>query len=146
MNSFGRYGTGNGEFRDPVSVCLDDQGQIVVAEVYNNRVQVFAKDGTPMFDFGDSGPEKLNFPKGCVFYKNMLIISDSRSACLKVFDSSGKFLRKIGEKGMEDGQFRKPWGLCVDHHENLLVTDYGLGRVQQFTIEGQYTGKTVSEP
>ena len=145
VNSFGRYGTGNGEFRDPVSVCLDDQGQIVVAEDYNNRVQVFAKDGTPMFNFGDSGPEKLNFPKGCVFYKNMLIVSDSKNGCLKVFDSTGKFLRKIGEKGKEDGQFRKPWGLCVDHHENLLVTDYGLGRVQQFTIEGQYTGKIVSD-
>lgn len=25
------------------------------------------------------------------------------------------------------------------------MTDYGLGRVQQFTIEGQYTGKTVSD-
>ena len=145
VNSFGRYGTGNGEFRDPVSVCLNDQGQIVVAEDYNNRVQVFAKDGTPMFNFGDSGPEKLNFPKGCVFYKNMLIVSYSKNGCLKVFDSTGKFLRKIGEKGKEDGQFRKPWGLCVDHHGNLLVTDYGLGSVQQFTIEGQYTGKTVSE-
>ena len=145
VNSFGQYGTGDGEFKDPVSVCMDDQGRIVVAEDYNNRLQVLTKDGTSVLKFGDTGSEKLNFPKGCVCYKNMLFVTDNKNGCVKVFDSSGRFLRRIGEKGKADGQFTKPWGLCVDTHGNLLVSDYGAGHVQQFTTEGHFTGKTVAE-
>ena len=98
-----------------------------------------------MFKFGDSDPEKLNNPVGCVCYKNMFIVADSGNSCLKVFNSSGNFLRKIGERGNEDGQFLRPYGVCVDQHGNILVSDTESGRIQQFTIEGRFTGKTVTK-
>lgn len=113
-NTFGRSGTGEGEFQQPVSVCMDGKGNIIVADYSNNRVQVLTRDGVPMFKFGDSGLEKLKNPVGCVCYKNMFIVADSGNSCLKIFNSSGKFLRKIGEKGNEDGQFLTPYGVCVD--------------------------------
>jgi len=75
----------------------------------------------------------------------MFIVSDYGSSCLKLFDSSGKFLRKIGEEGEADGQFKDPWGLCIDGHGNILVCDYERGVVQQFSIEGHFTGKSVAE-
>ena len=49
-----------------------------------------------------------------------------------MFDSSGRFLRKIGEKGEADGQFKEPYGLCVDKHGNLLVSDFRTGRAAVF--------------
>ena len=147
VKSFGKKGTGKGEFQDPVSVCMDDKGRVVVTEYYNNRIQVLTKDGKSVFKFGDSGSEKLYKPTGCVYHKNMFIVSDSWNHCLKVFDSSGKFLYKIGEKGDADGQFSYPWGLCVEKYgnrQNLLVCDRRNGRIQQFTVEGCFTGKTVT--
>ena len=95
--------------------------------------------------FGDSDPEKLYNPVGCVCYKNMFIVADSLNSCLKLFNSSGNFLRKIGEKGNEDGQFLRPYGVCVDQHGNILVSDKDSGHVQQFTIEGHFIGKTVTK-
>ena len=145
LNTFGRSGTGMGEFKHPISICMDGKGNIIVAEYSNNRVQVLTRDGVPMFKFGDSGPEKLNNPVGCVCYKNMFIVADSGNSCLKVFNSSGNFLRKIGERGNEDGQFLRPYGVCVDQHGNILVSDTESGRIQQFTIEGRFTGKTVTK-
>ena len=65
-----------------------------------------------------------------------------------MFDSSGKFLYKIGEKGEADGQMSNPWGLCVEKYgnrQNLLVCDSSNGRIQQFTVEGRFTGKTVAK-
>ena len=62
-----------------------------------------------------------------------------------MFDKSGMFLYKIGEEGEADGQFSSPWGLCVkkyDDHQNLLVCDSDNGRIQQFTMEGRFIGKT----
>ena len=35
--------------------------------------------------------------------------------------------------------------MCVDQHENILVSDEETGHVQQFTKEGNFTGKTVSK-
>ena len=145
VRTFGRSGKGDGEFSDPCSVCVDAEGHIIVAEYGNNRVQVLTKDGAPVLRFRESGQETLKQPTGCFYYKDMFIISDSENGCLKVFDSSGSFLRKIGEKGNGHGQFIMPWALCVDKHGNILVSDKEIGHVKQFTIEGRFTGKTVSK-
>ena len=145
ISCFGKHGTGGAEFKSPAGVCIDGQQRVVVAEYNNSRVQVLTKDGAPVFRFGDSGPGKLNGPRGCIYHKDKFIVCDSWNGCVKVFDSSGRFLRKIGEKDEGDGQFRKPYGLCVDKHGNLLVSDYSTGHVQQFSTEGRFTGKTVAK-
>ena len=144
INSFGRFGYECGQFNTPRSVCMDCKGHIIVTD-FSHRVQVLTKDGVPILKFGDSGPEKLHFPVGCAYYKDMFVVADSGNSCLKVFDSSGRFLRKIGEKGNEAGQFAKPWRLYVDIHGNILVGDRYSGHVQQFTIEGRFTGRTVTK-
>ena len=147
VKSFGEYGAGEGEFQNPESVCLDGEGRVVVADFSMNRIQVLTKDGKPLFKFGDSGSEKLSGPTGCIYHKNMFIVSDFRNHSLKVFDSSGKFLYKIGKEGKAEGHFRGLWGLCVEKYgnrQNLLVCDRGDGRIQQFTVEGCFTGKTVT--
>ena len=148
VKSFGKEGTGDGEFQNPEGICMDGEGHAVVADFCNNRIQVLTKDGKPVLTFGDSGPGKLNRPIGCIYHKNMFIVSDNGNQCLKVFDSSGKFLYKIGEGGNADGQLSCPRGLCVEteygNRQNILVCDQGNGRIQQFTVEGRFTGKTVT--
>ena len=148
VKSFGKGGTGDGEFENPVSLCMDDEGHVVVADFYNSRIQVLTKDGKPVLKFGDGGQGKLNRPTGCIYHKNIFIVSDNLNNCLKVFDRSGKFLYKIGEKGEADGRLSNPWGLCVEKYgnrQNLLVCDSRNGRIQQFTVEGGFTGKTVTK-
>ena len=148
VKSFGKFGTVEGNFQYPESVCIDGEGHVVVADYFNNRIQVLTKAGKPVFKFGDSGSKKLNQPTGCIYHKNMFIVSDCENHCLKTFDSSGKFLYKIGKAGDAHGQLLYPWGLCVEkygNHQNLLVCDKSNGRIQQFTVEGRFTGKTVSK-
>ena len=147
VKSFGKKGTEESEFLNPLSVCVDGAGHVVVADCNNNRIQVLSKDSKPVFKFGDSGSEKLNKLTGCIYHKNMFIVSDSGNNSLKVFDTSGTFLYKIGKEGKADGQLSYPWGLCVEKYgnrQNLLVCDKNNGRIQQFTVEGCFTGKTVT--
>ena len=146
VKSFGKEGTRDGEFQYPTSVRLDEEGRVIVADYKNNRIQVLSQDGEPLFQFGDSGPEKLSKPRSCIYHENKFIVSDWGNNCLKVFDNTGKFLYKIGEHGKGDGQFRGPYGLCLQkcgNHHNLLVCNRANGRVDQFTVEGCFTGKTV---
>ena len=146
VKSFGKEGTKDGEFRFPSSVCMDNKGHVVVTEFGNNRIQVLTKNGVPVFKFGDGEPA-LDHPLGCVCHKNMFIVSDGGNHCLKVYDGSGKFSHKIGEEGKADGQLKNPCLLCVDKHDKVLVCDKGNNRIQQFTIEGRFTGKhVVNEP
>ena len=124
---------------------MNDEGRLIVSDLNNHRVQVLTRDGAPMLIFGNKGPGKLNRPVGCVSYKNMFIVADSRNSCLKIFISSGNILRKIGEKGNEGGQFLMPYGVtvCVDPYGNILVSDRESGHVQQFTIQGALLEKLL---
>ena len=146
VKSFGKKGTRDGEFLNPVGVCVDEEGRVIVADIHNNRIQVLSQDGEPLFQFGNSGPVKLWKPKSCIYHENKFIVSDWVNNCLKVFDNAGKFLYNIGEKGEGDGQLKGPRGLCLQkcgNHHNLLVCNAANGRVDQFTVEGCFTGKTV---
>ena len=146
VKSFGKRGTGDGEFTATQGIFISDEGHVIVADCLNNRIQVFDVDGKFMSKFGDNGPGELCEPSGCIYHKNKFIVSDSGNHCLKVFGKAGEFLFKIGEEGEADGQFSYPWGLCVEKygdHQSLLVCDSDNGRIQQFTMEGRFIGKTV---
>ena len=144
VNSFGECGAGKGELKNPYDVCLDDKERIVVTEWGNNRIQLMSKEGESIFTFGDSGPEKLYGPTSCLPYKNRFFVSDSGNHCIKVFDQSGTFLNKFGKRGSQDGQFNYPYGMLVDSYNNLLLCDANNNRVQQFSLDGRFTGKSVA--
>ena len=118
---------------------------VLQADHFNGRIQVFTMDGEPVFKFGDSGPERLDHPTSCVCYDEKFFVTDRNNNCVKVFDGKGRFLYKFGEKGNGDGQLNSPYGLCVDKYGNLLVCDPGNGRIQQFSSEGTFTGKTSAK-
>ncbi|CAH3188057.1 unnamed protein product, partial [Porites evermanni] len=124
VKSFGKKGTRDGEFQNPVSVCVDDVGRVVVADGLNSTVQVLSQDGEPLFKLKDSGPEKLDRPVACIYHQNKYIVSDWGNDCLKVYNKSGKCLYKIENQGKGDGQLCGPWGLCVQkcgNYYNLIV-------------------------
>jgi DNA-binding beta-propeller fold protein YncE len=45
LRSFGKAGTGPGEFRTPHAVEFDSQGRLIVADRHNHRIQILTKDG-----------------------------------------------------------------------------------------------------
>ncbi|XP_027050744.1 E3 ubiquitin-protein ligase TRIM71-like, partial [Pocillopora damicornis] len=144
VKSFGKFGKEKGELGNPVDVTVDDVERIIVTERENNRIQVMSKEGESIFTFGDKGPEKLHGPSCCVLHKNMFLVSDKEKHCIKAFDQSGTFLYKFGKKGNQDGQFNLPRGLLVDSSNNLLVCDTDNYRVQKFSLDGRFTGKSIT--
>ena len=86
---------------------------------------------------------ELSTPYSCVPYKNIFLVTERDNHVIKAFDSSNTFLYKFGEKGNQDGQFNSPCGMCLDGSNNLLVCDYFNDRVQQFSLDGRFKGKTT---
>ena len=141
---FGKHGAGKGEFKNPLDVCLDDEGRIVVTDCINHRIQVLSQEGETISIFGDSGPEKLSLPKSCIPYKNKFLVIDGINNCIKVFDQSGTFMYKFGKLGNQDGELSNPRSMLLDSSNNLLVCDCDSNRVQQFSLDGRFTGKTIT--
>ena len=143
VKTFGKKGEGKGHFKTPLSICLDDTERIVVSEFSNNRVQVMSKEGEALFTIGDNGPEKLSTTYGCIPYKNIFLVTERDNHVIKAFDASNTFLYKFGGEGNQDGQFNSPCGMYLDDSNNLLVCDLRNDRVQQFSLDGRFTGKTT---
>ncbi|PFX16060.1 E3 ubiquitin-protein ligase TRIM71 [Stylophora pistillata] len=145
VKSFGKKGSGDGELQYPIGVCVTSDGRfIVVVEYSNSRIQVFTMDGKPVLKFGDSGSDRLDHPIGCVCYEDKFIATDSSNNCVKVFDSKGQFLYKFGEIGNADGELNNPYGVCVDKYGEIVVCDKLNNRIQMFTLEGTFIGKTMN--
>ncbi|MGB0766101.1 MAG: hypothetical protein ACPGYV_00160 [Phycisphaeraceae bacterium] len=63
------------------------------------------------------------------------------------WDKEGAFIRQFGGRGKEDGQFRTCHGINVDYRGDeptLLIADREAGRLQSFTLEGEFIAVTTT--
>ena len=60
---FGSKGTQPGEFNNPQGVCIANQGRIIVADMFNHRLQSFTHEGHHIssFDCGNERPHAIAF-------------------------------------------------------------------------------------
>jgi len=122
---------------------------IGVADRSNNRIQLFEFDAirqtvTFLHMFGD-GPGarhgQFDRPAGIVFNPKLeqIIVADKDNHRVQVFDMSGSYLFKFGERGSKCGQFCYPWDIdvCKITH-NIIVSDTRNRRIQMFNNLGRY--------
>ncbi|KAI6655619.1 E3 ubiquitin-protein ligase TRIM71 isoform X3 [Oopsacas minuta] len=140
----GVSGGEEGQFRSPWGVAVDYRtNNIYVADKSNNRVQTFNEYGKYLFKFGDEAEEcKMNSPLGIAITNQKVFVSQTEAGCLMVFDLNGKFIKQIGNKGIEKGQFSFPRGIAVnDTNGDIFVSDYGNKRIQIFSEKYSYKSK-----
>lgn len=141
LNSFGRPGTGPGEFNRPEGLGIDSHDRLFVADSCNHRIQVFSAEGTFREQFGKAGtgPGELSYP-----YDVRVDVLGNRFVCefgnsrIQVFDEENEPAEIIGKAGAEPGQFNNPWAIALDSRGNLYVADAANHRVQKFIRKGNY--------
>ena len=75
IKTWGKKGTGPGEFDEPHSIAMDSKGRIFVADRANNRIQIFDQDGKFLAEWKQFGR-----PSGIYIDKNdTLYVADSES-------------------------------------------------------------------
>jgi sugar lactone lactonase YvrE len=69
IRSFGRLGSGPGEFMTPHALAIDARGRLFVADRGNNRVQIFAGDGTFIAAWSQFGrPSDVHVDRDDILY------------------------------------------------------------------------------
>jgi streptogramin lyase len=141
-SNFGTSGTGNGQFKEPTGVAVNPlNGNLVVPDEGNNRVEVFNEKGEYLSQFGakGSGNGQFNQPRGAaVDLKGNTWVIDTGNNRVEKFNEKGEYLSQFGSPGTGNGQFATPKNLAVDSKGNVWVADSGNKRIQKFNEKGEY--------
>lgn len=135
LKSFGRPGTGDGQFQFPNALYVAKDGKIYVSDSNNGRVQIFDKEGKFLTQItGSNGRSgKMTLPRGiAVTEQGMIYVVDVFSHTVRVYDEIGIELKVWGGRGTQNGEFSFPNGLFIDSLGHIYVTDRENNRVQVF--------------
>jgi len=74
IKSFGKLGSGPGEFRGPHDIAMDAQGRLFVADRGNMRIQILDQDGNYLGEW-----KQFSRPSGVYIRNDMIYVADSES-------------------------------------------------------------------
>ncbi len=108
----------------PTDVAIGVKGQVYVVDSGNNRILVFAEDGTYLFAFGSpgEGEGQLLAPVGITTASDgSVLVADRGNHRIQVFDANGNFLKSITTRVGK--QYVSPVDVVLgDDEKHLYVT------------------------
>jgi DNA-binding beta-propeller fold protein YncE len=127
--------TDPGDFSKPTNVALDKDGNLYVADTWNDRIEVFDAEGAFVRAWGKNGDGPGDFarPKGiAVDVDGHIWVADAMLNRLQVFTPEGHLLLGMGSFGIMPGQFEALTGLAIDKQNRVFTSEQMLGRAQMY--------------
>jgi streptogramin lyase len=137
----GNTGTGNGEFSQVEGIAINSTNYVYVADTFNNRIQVFAPDGTFLYKWGSGGGNgssgsnngEFYYPEGLTINgTGHVYATDSENNRVQVFTSTGQYLFNM------TGFTGYPKGIAFNSTGQIFVTDYSADLIRVFEPNGTY--------
>ena len=140
ITEFGSYGERPGQFLWPISITLDKDINVYVADEYLHRITIYNKDGDYLSHWGTHGSAdgELDRPSGLAIWDDTMFVVDSRNHRVQKLTLDGKYLGQFGSFGDGPGQLNTPWGIGLDKDGDIFVADWRNDRIQSFTIDGKW--------
>jgi sugar lactone lactonase YvrE len=127
---------------DPHGICLDKDGNLLIADQGNAKVLRFTPQGKFLGSIGygtGRRPGELNEPRVVLTGpEGRIWVSDSKAdePRIQVFEPNGKFIRWFGHKGILPGQLFRVHGMEFDSKGRLFVVDVDNFRVNVYAQSG----------
>lgn len=145
MSKFFEIGTKDpGALKKPMGVAVDNAGNLYVCDATEKHVVVYDRDGKYLKTIGEA--DMFSRPAGLAVDKdgkNLYVVDtggvSSEKHNIMVFDTkTGKLLRTISKRGVEEGELNLPREVEIGKNGNIYVVDGGNFRVQVFDKEGKF--------
>src|SRR5689334_18775953 len=139
VKSWGKRGTGNGEFANILSIAVDGQGNVYAGDGGNKRIQVFDNNGTFKTAFSNFGnAQAMCITKGA---NPVLYVSDSNpwndidvAGGIYRMRLDGTVLGKFGRAGRLLKEFGAVNSIDCRTENTLLVGELANLRVQKLVL------------
>ena len=135
INRAGTEGGAEGELNAPKGLCVDRNGDVFIADCWNNRVSVFS--GNLLFK-SCIGTGIFNLPLDVKLSPDALVVLDWSPNCVRIFSRSGDLLTSCVSQGYEQKCLvYRPSFFCLDPDMNILISDWGHDTIKIFTHSGE---------
>lgn len=133
----GGRGTGKGEFDSPAGIAVDGNGNFLVADTNNGRLEKFSPTGTFLDGIGikGSGQGQFGAPNGiAVDHSGNIYVADAGNHRVEKLSADGKL---IAEWRGPDVGFYGPRRIAIGPDDSVYVVDQGRTRIVKFSPSGQ---------
>ncbi len=131
-----------GTFNEPWGITTDSEGNILVADTWNHRIQKFDPEGKFLLQWGvpggiDEGLDRMWGPRGLVASPDGTVyVTDTGNKRVIAFSPKGKALFAFESTG--DALLDEPVGITIGTNGNVYVADTWNKRVAIFSANGSY--------
>ena len=133
----GGRGAGKGEFDFPVGIAVDLNGNFLVSDTNNGRIEKFAPTGTFLDVIGTKGSGQGQFgaPNGiAVDHTGNIYVADAGNHRVEKLSADGKLIAEWRGPG---AGFYGPRRIAIGPDNSIYVVDQGRTRIVKFAPDGQ---------
>ena len=132
----GTQGSEDGQFNSPNGLCIDYNGDVLVADRGNNMVSVFSKD---LIFISNIGIGQLEYPTDVKLTPDSVVVVLDRSPkCVHFYSKNGHLLNSCISQGQgTDCLVYIPTFFCLDLAGNILIGDRVNHRIKIFSQSEQ---------
>jgi sugar lactone lactonase YvrE len=137
--SWGTYGSGNGQFKNPSGI-LTDQKYVYIVDTGNSRIQKFDKNGNFVLTWGTYGDGRGLFHTPVALAEDRngdLFVSDSGTNKIQIFDAIGKYKDEIRFSSTV-GNFTATNSIVFDSQNNFYVIASNTNRIFEYNNIGDF--------
>lgn len=132
--AFGNYGSFPGQFDTPRGVSFTRDGELLVTDTGNRRVQLFSDGGTLRRVIPEAGaPNPLKLPRRAVQAPDgRIFVADPGAGRLFIFSASGALQSALVPEGVASFE---PTDVAIVRGEQLFVTDATSASLYVFKVK-----------
>ena len=136
INRTGTKGDKEGQLNYPNGLCIDTNGDVLVADSGNNRLPVFSKH----LNFKSCiGIGQLNYPQDVKLSADRIVVLDWSPLCVRFLSrEEGHLLSSCVFCGDTKDSVSSPSFFCLDAADNIIISDWKLHAIKIFTQAGHH--------
>lgn len=136
LETWGKKGTGNGEFNNPCGIAVDGKGQVYIADEGNNCIQKFTSSGKFIEILKTANPARAV----AVDASGNIYVAEAgaEAGTIEKFSQEGKLIKEWKYAGRKNkkGGYSVPGGIAASG-KYVYLGNNSTGSIQKFTTDGE---------